>query len=97
MLGQNAPYVIGLRIALLPPIRVERGGCEVDSMEEIVSRAIDYTNIILRRMPSYRDAAVSGLRTLRASLAAKNPDNPALGNLDAYLETLRNPRSDESL
>jgi hypothetical protein len=69
----------------------------LENLEEIVDRAIDYTNIILRRMPSYRDAAVSGLRNLRTSLAAKSPDNPALRNLDDYLETLRNPRSDESL
>jgi hypothetical protein len=67
----------------------------VENLQEIVDRAIDYTNIILRRMPSYRDAAVSGLRNLRISLAAKSPENPALRNLDAYLETLRNPRSEE--
>jgi hypothetical protein len=67
----------------------------VDNLEEIVDRAIDYTNLILKRMPSYRDAAVSGLRNLRVSLAAKSPANPALRNLDDYLERLRNPRSDE--
>jgi hypothetical protein len=70
---------------------------DVDNLEEIVDRAIDYTNIILKRMPSYRDAAVSGLRNLRISLAAKSPENPALRNLDEYLEALRKPRSDESL
>jgi hypothetical protein len=86
-------YVIGLRIAPPSPIS-ERGYWEVDNLEQIVDRAIDYTNLILRRMPSYRDAAVAGLRTLRDSLAAKSPDNPALRNLDAYLETLRSPRSD---
>jgi hypothetical protein len=69
----------------------------VDNLEEIVDRAIDYTNIILKRMPSYRDAAISGLRNLRVSLAAENPENPALRNLDDYLEALRNPRSDEPL
>ncbi len=60
----------------------------MSALDEIVDRAIEYTNLILRRMPSYKDAAIDGLRTLRDSLAAKSPDDPAIGKLDAYLETL---------
>jgi hypothetical protein len=57
-------------------------------LEDIVQRAINYTNGVLDRMPSYREAAVAGLRKLRAALAANSPDDPALAELDAYLESL---------
>jgi hypothetical protein len=60
----------------------------VNTLDEIVDRAIEYTNLILRRMPSYRDTAVDGLRKLRESLAAKAPDDPALDKLDAYLAAI---------
>jgi hypothetical protein len=60
----------------------------VSALDEIVDRAIEYTNLILRRMPSYRDAALEGLRKLRESLAAKAPDDPAIGKLDAFLSDL---------
>ena len=72
------------------------GQADVDNLEEIVDRAIDYTNIILRRMPTYRDAAVSGLRNLRDTLAAKNPENRAVRKLSDYLDTLRDPRSEQA-
>jgi hypothetical protein len=68
----------------------------VNALDEIVDRAIDYTNLILRRMPSYRDAAISGLRTLRESLAVRSPDNPAVGKLDAYLDSLRDRAPDKT-
>jgi len=74
---------------------VASGWANVDNLGEIVARAIDYTNIILRRMPTYRDAAVKGLRTLRDALAAKSPENPAIRELDAYLETLQGSRPDK--
>ena len=60
----------------------------MSALDEIVDRAIEYTNLILRRMPSYRATAIDGLRKLRESLVAKAPDDPAIGKLDAYLETL---------
>jgi hypothetical protein len=61
---------------------------KVNALKDIVSRAIDHTNSILTMMPSYRRSAISGLRKLRAALAAGTPDDPALASLDAYLESL---------
>ena len=63
-------------------------GVNVSALDDIVDRAIDYTNRILRTMPSYHGAAVAGLRKLRDSLAEKSPDDPALKRLDDYLESL---------
>ena len=65
----------------------------MNALEDIVSRAIDYTNSILSMMPTYRQAAIAGLRKLRAALAANAPDDPALGRLDDYLESLDEKRS----
>jgi hypothetical protein len=63
-------------------------------LDDIVDRAIDYTNRILHAAPSYHEAAVAGLRKLRAGLAQKSPGDPALKRLDDYLENL--PRQDNS-
>ncbi len=60
----------------------------MSALEDIVDRAIGYTNKILSTMPSYRQAAIAGLRKLRAALAEKSPDDPALARLDEYLESL---------
>lgn len=60
----------------------------MSALDEIVDRAIEYTNKILNTMPSYRAAAIEGLRKLRAALAQKTPDDPAIARLDAYLESL---------
>ena len=60
----------------------------MDTLDDIVSRAINYTNGVLIRMPTYRGAAIAGLFKLRAALARNAPDNPALARLDAYLESL---------
>jgi hypothetical protein len=60
----------------------------VSALNDIVDRAIDYTNRILRSMPSYHEAAVAGLRKLRAGLAEKSPGDPALQRLDDYLDSL---------
>jgi hypothetical protein len=60
----------------------------VSALDDIVDRAIDFTNRILRTMPSYKDAAVAGLRKLRAGLADKSPGDPALERLDGYLDIL---------
>jgi hypothetical protein len=68
----------------------------VNALDEIVDRAIDYTNLILRRMPSYRGAAISGLRTLRDSLAERTSNDPAIGKLDAYLDSLRDRAPDKT-
>ena len=60
----------------------------MNALDEIVDRAIEYTNLILRKMPSYKDAAIAGLRKLRDSLSEKSPHDPAIAKLDAYLDSL---------
>jgi hypothetical protein len=55
-------------------------------LDEIVDRAIEYTNRIRQVMPSYHGATVAGLRKLRDSLAEKSPGDPALKRLDDYLD-----------
>jgi hypothetical protein len=60
----------------------------VSALEDIVDRAIDYTNRILRSAPSYKDAAITGLHNLRDALAQPLPDHPAIHKLDAYLDSL---------
>ncbi len=61
----------------------------MDALHDIVGRAIAYTNNLLNLMPTYRPAAISGLRTLRAALAARQSTNdPAFARLDEYLESL---------
>jgi hypothetical protein len=64
----------------------------VDNLNDIVDRAIAYTNELLQRMPTYRAAAAKGLRRLRRSLAGRAPGHPALARLDAFLETLNDGR-----
>jgi hypothetical protein len=66
----------------------------VSALDEIVDRAIAYTNTLLQMMPSYREAAVGGLRKLRDALAQKSPDDPALEKLGVYIETLAGGASD---
>ena len=60
----------------------------VSILDEIVDRAIEYTNRSLKAMPSYRNAAIEGLKNLRESLAKKDSDDPALARLDDYLKQL---------
>jgi hypothetical protein len=60
----------------------------LSALDDIVDRAIDFTNRILRAMPSYRSATLRGLRRLRLSLSQKFPDHPAIRRLDEYLEAL---------
>jgi hypothetical protein len=55
---------------------------------EIVDRAIDYTDRIVLEMPSYREAAIEGLRRLGLSLAEKSPEHPAIRKLFDYLDAL---------
>ena len=55
---------------------------------EIVDRAIDYTDRIVIEMPSYREAAIEGLRRLALSLAEKSPEHPAIRKLFDYLDAL---------
>ncbi len=60
----------------------------MNGLDEIVDRAIAYTDTLLRIRPTYRQAAVGGLRKLRDALAQKSPDDPAIARLDAYLDAL---------
>jgi hypothetical protein len=60
----------------------------VSTADDIVDRAIEYTNRILGTMPNYRTAAITGLRRLRDSLAKKSPHEPALNWLDDYIDKL---------
>ena len=57
-------------------------------LEEIVDRAIDYTRRTLKAMPTYRAAAIDGLKKLRENIARQAPDDAALARLDAYLKAL---------
>ncbi|MDE3176637.1 MAG: hypothetical protein KGM15_11105 [Pseudomonadota bacterium] len=57
-------------------------------LDEIVDRAIDYTNRTLQTMPSYRQTAIEGLKKLRANLARKDSEEAALARLDDYLKQL---------
>jgi hypothetical protein len=73
------------------------GGFEVSALEDVADRAINYTNSVLNKMPSYREPAIAGLRKLRGALAAQTPEDPAIAKLDAYLESLdRSPSPGES-
>ena len=60
----------------------------MNALDDIVNRAIHYTNGVLARMPSYREVAIAGLRKLRAALARDGADGSALVRLDSYLESL---------
>ena len=95
-LARISVYVIGIRVARFVS-EVKADGAIVNELEDIVDRAIDYTNLILRRAPSYRDSAISGLRTLRESLAEKAPDDPAVRKLDGFLDTLSDATSNKSI
>lgn len=61
---------------------------------EIVDRAIDYTDRIVFEMPSYREAAIEGLRRLGLSLAEKSPDHPAIRKLFDYVDALTGDASE---
>ncbi len=60
----------------------------MNALDDIVDRAIDFTNRILQARPNFIGGTVRGLRKLRASLGEKSPGHPALKRLDAYLDGL---------
>jgi hypothetical protein len=62
-------------------------GAELDKTDEIVQRAIDYTDLVLINTPAYAPAAVAGLRRLRDTLAASLPDHPGVLRLSDYIAT----------
>jgi len=88
-LAQFHAYVIGSSVAPARSVEVETNGGRLSALDDIVDRAIDYTNRIVETMPSYRAPAIAGLQRLREALAIKHPDDPAIARLDAYLKSLQ--------
>ena len=79
---------------------LEQGEVCVNTLEGIADRAIEFTNKVLHTLPSYRPAAIDGLRKLRSALEERSPGDPAIAKLDTYLESLRpsgDPVCDSSL
>ena len=60
----------------------------MDKIEEIVDRAIKYTEDILQRAPQHYQASLDGLRRMRDNLQFGADDHPALERLNAYLDEL---------
>jgi hypothetical protein len=60
----------------------------LSDFEDIADRAIEYTDLVLHRTPSYRETAVAALRKLRDNLARRAPDDGAIRRLDHYLDRL---------
>jgi hypothetical protein len=61
----------------------------VSAWDDIVDRAIEYTEKLLHINPGHAAAAVESLRSLRENLAKRAPDDdPALDRLDAYVKNL---------
>jgi hypothetical protein len=60
----------------------------MDRIDEIVNKAIQYTEKILDRAPSHYAAARDGLERLRDNLTLGAEDHPALGRLDNYIGEL---------
>ena len=60
----------------------------MDQIDDIVDRAIHYTERILSVAPHHYSAARDGLTTMRNNLTVGADDHPALLRLDAYLGEL---------
>ena len=60
----------------------------MDKIDEIVNRAMNYTDLVLINTPDYADAAIAGLGRLRDTLAASFPDHPAVHRLSDHISTL---------
>ena len=60
----------------------------MDTIDQIVDRAIAYTRSVLARAPRHWDVARDGLERMRANLAEGAPDHPALERLEAYIADL---------
>ena len=67
----------------------------MDTIDQIVDRAIAYTRQVLEKAPRHWDVARDGLERMRQNLAEGAPDHPALERLEMYIaELLRTaPRS----
>ena len=60
----------------------------MDKIDELVERAIAYTEDILARGPEHWESARDGLEKMRLSLEAGAPSHPALERLRLYVEAL---------
>ena len=60
----------------------------MSALDDVVDRAIAYTEKMLHTAPSYAPTAVESLRKLRETLARQAPGDPAIERLDAYIESL---------
>jgi len=60
----------------------------MDKIDEIVDRAIQYTEKILGQAPRHYKVAREGLEKMRDSLATGLENHPALGRLDKYIGEL---------
>ncbi len=82
-------YLSGPWIAVWDRRTITVGHKQVDKIEEIVDKAIQYTEDILQRSPRHYPVAREGLERMRNNLAIGAEDHPALHKLDEYLEELR--------
>jgi hypothetical protein len=81
------PHVTGANVACLAH-QLKWADPFLSALEEIVDRAIAYTDRILATAPNYRGAAIAGLRKLRDNLARTAPDDAAIRKLEVYLDGL---------
>lgn len=59
-----------------------------DKIQEIVDRAIIYTEDILRRAPNHLGVAREGLERMRQNLRLGAEDHPSLERLEDYIKKL---------
>lgn len=60
----------------------------MDTIDQIVDRAIAYTRMVLQQAPRHWDVARDGLERMRGNLAEGAPDHPALARLEAFIDEL---------
>jgi hypothetical protein len=60
----------------------------MDGIDDIVDRAIQYTEEILEQAPRHYEVAREGLTRMRDNLTIGAEDHPALGRLDEYIGEL---------
>jgi hypothetical protein len=60
----------------------------MDRIDEIIDKAIKYTEKILARAPGHYAAAREGLERMRDNLMIGAADHPAIGRLDDYIGEL---------
>lgn len=60
----------------------------MDKIDEIVDRAIQYTEHVLGQAPRHYDVAREGLERMRDNLTTGIENHPALGRLNNYIGEL---------